>query len=506
MKSPAAATGIWNLLCRYRVWLLGGLALLAVANVAAVALTYLVYPGYLDHGEPSVALISWRLLDGIPAFRGFDEPGRVGNVYGPMTYAIHAVAFGLFGPTMMAGKVASLVAAVLIPVFVWVGQRRKGPEAAALGAVIAAGLVLLHVPASIWNRPDAFMAMLVAIAVAAANAARAERPEWAKSLVIGVAGGIAVGMKLHAGVYFVPIAVYHCINPQRGMKVLLAIAAAGLATVLLPFAFEVFPVAAFLEWIGRHIGKENPTESVIKVARYGVIYLAPVGFYLAARRWSAAPAPVNEWAYLWAYVGCLFLVGYPATKAGAGTHYFLPFAAIFADQVLRHAARLKEGHARRALFTGGVVALAILALSVPVQKRFYRALHWQHVRAVVADIHAIMDRYPGRTIEMGAGDNVKTYRRTFYKTVLVLAGHPYTVDVGLTMETTHMGIRLTNDTLAMIRGCSTDMWLIPKGERPFAMIGYYGSPAIDQGFVDAFLRSYAKVKSFEFFDVWACAR
>jgi hypothetical protein len=104
MKSPAAASRIWDLLCRYRLWLAGGLAVLAALDVTWVAVTYLVYPGYIDHGEPNVALISWRLLDGIPAFQDFDQPGRVGNVYGPMSYVVHAVAFSLLGPTMAAGK------------------------------------------------------------------------------------------------------------------------------------------------------------------------------------------------------------------------------------------------------------------------------------------------------------------------------------------------------------------------------------------------------------------
>jgi len=90
--------------------------------------------------------------------------------------------------------------------------------------------------------------------------------------------------------------------------------------------------------------------------------------------------------------------------------------------------------------------------------------------------------------------------------MLLLAGNPYTLDAAVTIEWSKLNIAFPDSTLALIRGCSTDLWLIPKGERPFAMIGYYGNPVFEASFIAAFLASYAKDKSFEYFDVWACKR
>ena len=200
MKSPAPKPKAVDFIVRHRVAILGIIASLALADVFWLATTYLVYPGYLDHGEPSVTLISWRLLDGLPAFLGFDEPALVSNVYGPLTYAVHAVSFWLIGPSVLAGKMMSFLAAGLIPVLVFLSHRQRGFEAAAFGALLAAALVLFHVPFSLWNRPDSFMALLVVVAVWAANTTDPKKPEWVKSAVIAVAAGLAVGMKLHAGV------------------------------------------------------------------------------------------------------------------------------------------------------------------------------------------------------------------------------------------------------------------------------------------------------------------
>ena len=93
MKSPAPNPKAVDFIVRHRVAVLGIIAGLALVDVFWLAATYLVYPGYLDHGEPSVALISWRLLDGAPAFLSLGDPALVSNVYGPLTYAVHAVSF-----------------------------------------------------------------------------------------------------------------------------------------------------------------------------------------------------------------------------------------------------------------------------------------------------------------------------------------------------------------------------------------------------------------------------
>jgi hypothetical protein len=494
-----------DFLARRRTSLLGIVAGLLFLNVVGVTVTYLVYPGYLDHGEPSVTLISWRILDGLPAFLDFDNPALISNVYGPMTYVVHAVSFWLLGPSIMAGKAASLLAAILIPVLVFLSQRRRGFNQAAVGAILACGLVLFHIPFSIWNRPDSFLALLGVIAVWAANASDPHRPEWLKTIVIAVAAGLAVGMKIHAGAYFAPVVLFHCVNENRGFRTFAAMAVIGLAVVFAPFAFSTFSLSAFVDWITMIANKDSTSVFGSKFVRYGVLYSTPVLFFLAGWRWSGKRLFLAEKVYFWVFVICLVAILFPATKEGAGTHYFFPFLAVFIDLVLRHASRV-EARKAKVWGTVGVLAAVILIVGVPVQKRFFRALHWQQVADIQSEIRAIMVAYPNRTIEIGLGGDVRTYHRTFYKTLLVLGGHPYTFDTAPAMELKKGKVLLSDDLLAMMRGCNTDIWLIPKGELPFIMIGYYGSPAVDRAFTDAFNTSYGKVKSFDFFDIWACKK
>lgn len=485
--------------------LLGMGAVLLFLDVVWVAATYLIYPGYLDHGEPSVTLLSWRLLEGFPVFLDFDDSALISNVYGPMTYVVHAVSFWLFEPSIIAGKTASFVAATLIPIFVFLSQRHRGNSQAAIGAILACGLVLFHVPFSIWNRPDSFMALLVVIAVWAANASDPGRSEWSKSVIIALAAGLAVGMKLHAGAYFAPVVLFHCASENRGFKTFVAMAAIGLAMVLLPFAFSVFSFSAFVDWIVLHAHKDSSSVFGSKFVRYGFLYFTPVLFYLAALRWSGNSHSLAEKVYFGVFVVSLVAILFPATKVGAGTHYFYPFLVIIIDQVLRQAGRVEVHKAWIWGLVGGL-AMAVLIVGIPVQKRFYRALHWKDIEEIQSEIRTIMKENQGRTIEIGFGKNLATYPRTLSRTLLVFAGHPYSIDSAPAMETNKWNIPLPEETLSMLRHCKTDLWLIPVGEQPFTMIGYYGELALAPVFADAFNAGYGRVKSYKYFDIWACKK
>lgn len=505
MKFSAAKSRAVKFLGKNRTKLLGIVAGLGFFNVVLVAASYLIYPGYLDHGEPGMALIAWRLLDGIPAYLGFDSPFLVSNVYGPLTYSSQALSFWLFGSTILSGKVMSFLAAAFIPIFVFLSHRHRGFEAAAAGAILASALMLFLIPFSIWTRPESLMALLGVIAVWAANASDSKKPEWGKSAVIAVAASLAVGMKLHAGIYFAPVVIFHCMNENRGFKTFAAMAVVGSIMVMLPFAFSIFPISEFWTWIFHHLKKDSPSQFVFKYVRYGFIYASAALFYLAASRWSGKSHSLAEKVYFGLFLACLIATLFPATKVGAGTYYFYPFLAILLDQILRHAVLVKK---RKEVVWGlfGVLTVTLLITSIPTQKRFFRALHWQEIAAVQSDIRAIMAAYPDRTIEMGVGQDVRTYPRTFYRTLLVMAGHPYTIDAAPAMEMNMWKIPLTDDLLSMIRGCNTDIWLIPKDEKPFQMTGYYGAPTLDQAFGNTFLASYTKLNSFDYFDVWACQK
>ena len=139
-----------------------------------------------------------------------------------------------------------------------------------------------------------------------------------------------------------------------------------------------------------------------------------------------------------------------------------------------------------------------------MQKRFFRSLHWQTEAAIQAELEAIQAANLGSTIEMGVGENLAKYRNTFQRTRLVIAGHPYTFDVATQIEASKLGYPLSAATLDLIRACRSRIWLIPKGERPFTMQGYYGNTIFSDAFRAVFHETYVRRESRNYFDLWLC--
>ncbi|MSO92761.1 MAG: hypothetical protein EXQ86_05085 [Rhodospirillales bacterium] len=475
------------------------LAALVYASLLAVAVLYLAYPAFIDHGEPSTLLIAWRLLQGLPAYPPFSAPERITNIYGPLAYGVNTVVLAAFGPSIPAGKAAAVAAAIAMPAMIFWSRIRDGWTVAAAGVLLAAGYALLHLPATVWNRPDSFVALCVAVALAVLRMQSLDGRETLRALLIALCAALAAGAKLHAALYFAPIVLFYVW--ERGLGTLILMGAAGALLVLAPFALPPFSLVDYLSWFEPvAAGKQNSWGVFLKVFRYSLFYFAPLVFPLLDRKTLRA----RDWAYVGAYAGCLVLSFFPASKPGAGMHYLLPFAPIAVDIALRYGA---AGFTKRmATAAAAILALALLAVSMPIQERFVRALHWDEARAVGGEIRQIMADFSGRTIEMGVGDTVVSYPRTFQKTILVTAGHPYSLDAAIVTETAYLKIPLPPETVARIRACRTDVWLIPAGERPFAMVGYYAMPAFGQEFQDAFLAAYEKRRSYRYFDAWACRR
>jgi hypothetical protein len=280
-------------------------------------------------------------------------------------------------------------------------------------------------------------------------------------------------------------------------------AVTGIIFASLPFFFSVFPIHDFWAWIYYHINKDSPSQFAFKYFRNGLIYVSAVLFYFFASRWSEKKHSLAEKLYFGLFLACLLATLFPATKVGAGTYYFYPFLAILVDQILRHSVQVIK-YQRQVWCLFGVLTATLLIISIPTQKRYFRALNFEDTAAIKSEISLIMETYPDRTIEMGFGSNITNYSRTFHRTMLVMAGHPYTLDAAPAMELNMWKVPLPKASLAMIRECNTDIWLIPSDEVPFQMVGYYGAPTLDPVFKKNFLASYKKLKTFEYFDMWVC--
>lgn len=483
--------------------LIVGLAILAWLDLAVLSSVYLAYPGFVDHTEPSVAAISWRLLEGDAVYHGLEDADRTAIPYGPIAYAVHASVFAVLGGGLLPAKVGSVMAALATPLLLLAAWRRETPGLKAGGIIVALGFILYLVPFSIWNRPDPFIAVLVAGAVWAIRSAEEKTAPWGATVLIAVLAGLAVNLKVPSGVFFVPLVLFHCWG--RPLRHFLMACGVGLFTVLLPFSLAAFPFDGYVVWFAEQAGgKAFSWEPYGPVLKKGTLYALPLLFFALARR---RPESVTrrEHVYLWSYVLCLVILLPLAARPGAGSYYYYPFFPLTVDLMLR----FTRGVEVRRLAAGllGLVALVMVLISVPVQKRFWRTLDWERSESVFSEVQSIVETKMDHSMEMGYGASsagFPSYKLTFYKALLVMAGNPYSLDATVGAEMLRIGVPMPEEALERIRTCRTDLWLVPKGEEPFALKSYYGTPAFSEAFRQAFMGAYQRSESMEHFDIWAC--
>ncbi len=474
-----------------------------MANLVILAIAYTLYPGYIDHGEPAISAMAWKMLGGTPVYHGFDAADRTTNIYGPFVYLWHAWPLALFGPSIPTGKIAATLAGVLIPVLGWRIARGRHPLAGWLCA-FAAIMVVIHLNAPLVIRPDALLTVLVGITVLAA-ARWGTASGWLATAVIGIAAGIAVNVKLHAAVYLAPAVLFHLWNDWRRLPVMAALA---VATATAPFVFPSFPWQDYVAWFGPISAKENVWKGFALLWWKLALYFMPLLILAAGGRaaWGGLDRPTR--VYFLFYGFCLLLVLFPATKLGAGDHYYLPFLPVAVDLGVR--ALAAGGHERRQRLVTTLLVLVALAAAYQPERRFLKRMEWDLSRGVNTEIEQILADYPGRRIQMGVGrpyterGDQLSFHFYLWRTPLIYRGNPYTIEASIMMELTKLGVPFPDEALRRFASCHTEIWLTPKDSEPFMLQGYYLQPVFSREVMDTFLAHHRRIDSREFYDLWEC--
>jgi len=218
-------------------------------------------------------------------------------------------------------------------------------------------------------------------------------------------------------------------------------------------------------------------------------------------------------------------VAIPASVIGAGPHHFIPFYStvgyVCADiyQKTKHAMVEKPLPGRM-----GFVHLLWFWLALVVATRLGTSTTARilltsrsQATAVVGDLEMVMRNHPGQRIEMGYG-KVRTwgdprYQLTYFRPVVVFAGNPLTIDAVALDYMQLSGLDIPSSTLEYLQACKTRIWLIPKGEPPFAVVNFFSLvdihlvpkfPLFSDQFRQIFFQRYRKQGSSKYFDIWEC--
>jgi hypothetical protein len=489
------------------VLMLGALGAAMWANLRSEA--------FADHVQPAVASISALFARGEPVYHALNSPERYSLHYGPLLFAIVGGFQALLGATVLVTKLPATLAALasLLFIHLTITQPKARLEAWAWTG-LAAAFFLHHFHLAFAVRGDAFILLAVSLGLCFATRERSRC-----AIGLGVCLGVAVNLKLHALVYFLPVlATAAGRNWSRRARIGGVVAAALVA--VLPFViFPQVSLANYAGWLGvaaKHgFGIEEYRGSLEWAAALAFPALFAAGLFIVRMEESARRILNGEAAWLAALGVAFLLIVIPASKVGAGKHHLIPFIPL----ALHFAARLASLSLVPFRLRGaGPVLAAALALSW-IAGCTLAALHsanfiFQTARAESAEARRCQTELLRLRAEHAdsvllvapAGD--ESYRRTFGRFRLVASGMPAGIDPCAMMDFVRgrfgaVDLAALTQTAAA-KASQPALWIVPKGGEPFSMRTFY--PPCGLLFPETvrrdFHRDFARLRSTESFDVY----
>jgi hypothetical protein len=466
--------------------------------------SYLANTGYHDHVEPSIAAVSWWYHNGHPLYPGWnDGEGLYGFAYGPLLFQITAASLAL-GPSILLSKLPAFGAfwfacgAVGWALRPLLSSIRQSLLPIAILVLVAGG----YWRAAYWIRSEPYLLLFAALALFSYR----RLDGTAAAIAIGLLGGCAVNLKIHAVLYILPYAV--ALFASSGSYVVrLRIAIIGIASGIfaaaLPFLdpdVSLVHYAAFLQ-AALHHGLDRSL--LLLNVRFGAVLVMP--FLFVAWRHFRGEAQ-SDFLMGLIYCASVVIVCLIGGKRGAGPTHLLPFLPAFVFFVMQavRSARIPGDQATRtATLAVYFIALAIAYLPSFVSNQF-RLQAWDRATdnpAFRREATQLYAKYPA-AIMGAAGD--ESYSLTEYKAIGVFAGGPLVFDATTWMDLQKGGVP-DETTQRLLIGCRAPFWIIPKGGAPFSQTAAYDpDPLFSDRFRELFHEGYKLVRNGEFYSVWAC--
>ena len=492
----------------------------------AALLCSTTYAGYLEHVEPQIASVSFILLKGAPLYHSLTSAQRYSTQYGPMAYLPFTLVLHVVGANVFSLKLLVFFANLGLLWLLWRCYRKLlDRQGASLVTTLVVAFLLLTNDYVFQVRGD----ILIIFAVALGLYAALSPSSWISAFLLALACGFAFDIKFSALFYFVPL--YLLLSRKHGWRLVAWALGGAVIVALIPFLFPEISAAGYLEWLHQMAQRPRSRVEILPELKMLLLLATPVGFLfwqLAQKSRGALEAFLTtNRRFLLVLASCVLAVAIVASEIGAGPHHFMPFYPILgylcAD--IYQAAKTASGRAPLAgqpsfllllWFWFAIIAAVPLGIDFSITVRRLLTSRSQ-ANAVASDLEMVMANHSGQKMEMGYG-NMKeyadpSYRLTYFRPALVFAGNPLTLDENALADMQLSHIDIPPSTLEYLRSCETNIWLIPKGNPPFALVNIYSmidAHAIPQPhlfseeFRQTFFQQYRKQGSSEYFDIWEC--
>jgi hypothetical protein len=466
---------------------------------------YLFLPIILDDTEAGLAGISALALRGLPVYPGASSPPRYALLYGPLASLSHIPLYYLFGENLFSYKLTGVLAFLLSLFGLYkICRKYAGPRASFLGVGCASVVLFQYIGYDFWGRSDPLILGLIVASIWVTI----DGPDWAVVVVASLAAGVLPNLKVSAAAYLLPVLGF--IVFKRGWRIALWVAGCGLCLTVVPFALPQVSFSNYFFVLNAVRRQGLNPDFLVRNVQYSVILLCPL---VALIRDKAAPVSRSQNWVLGLLVCAMAMTCVLGAKVGAGNYHLFPYVASLLHLYFWRRSELPAAEQD--------VPLRLFAIPLIFTLLFYSAVHvrdYLHAyefsprgSAAIAEIRTVEDQYKGHKVEVGVGDRSDNPAIS-YGAISALDGEPYTMNFAAIRDMQLGGVEVPDSTVNYIRACETEVWLIPKGEAPFAASNSYfesNHPAFGDAMRDAFAASYRKVdslgvNSLGVFDVWLC--
>lgn len=468
----------------------GGIAAtcLLVPIYLAAVIFYAATPAYFDHVEPSVASVSWLVMQGHQAYPDRAGAGLYGLPYGPLLFLLNGFTMQLLGPGIVTSKVAGACAAMASLIVLALAIRQARGEWSRAVSWAALGFLMFGVT-SFWVRAEPLLLLCSSLAVLSLTV-----PAGPSAALAGAALGLGVNLKASAIIYLFP--AFALVWRTHGTVRFAVAAGIALLVASLPYVrFDNISLAGYLSWL-QAATAQGVRFSALPAALEWTIFLA-LPMFVMGRPEGTSRGASDTALFRTLLVACMCVSLPLAAKHGTGLYHFLPFvpAVIFASSGSRRPGPRVVVPAMLAS------CILVAALHLPTWVTTTTSLP---SRAIISELKQIDASHAG-TVAMGYSAN---YRPSFFRPELVFAGQPYWLDGASLMDWHWSGRPFPTAALAALRACVVEAWIVPAGAPPFVLPNAY--PILGDVFPDEFRRifeeRYRLETSGQWFDVYRCRR
>ena len=483
--------------------LLTGMGLLLCAVFFCALFSYLLFPSYLDHVEPLVAAISAQYVHGMPIYPLWNRAeGIYGVPYGPALFQLNALALVVF-PTIAGSKLLGLLMPILATFLQYFTISHIEGDKGIRLRLIALSVILFSTSYYCFeDRGDSFLLMLGSLCMFAFYRLR---PTPA-AIIIGLAAGLAIDIKIHAFLYFLAPALGPLARQNSARRMVhyavIGVACAVVAAVL-PFTLPdvgISRYAAYL-FLAGSVGWD-PVLFVQNILLVLALAAIPAAAYFVQRPQLGRDSHV----FLFSAAAAAIVVAIAAAAPGAGPHHLLPFfpvAIIALAKVLAAPGQrpLARSETLNAIFLSVLIMYGVIGFNANAYVIDTTIRTAAAERRKLEELLTLHRRFP--QAEMGVSD-FEHYEDTYLYPAIAFDGSELKF-VSVSWEGLQAAGVNSSYTVDLLTGCKVAAWILPSHGAPFTSISLFTlKPLMSAAFVESFHRNYHLTRHGEYYDVWQC--